>query len=179
MMTLLARHPRVLGVTLAELLISLAMSAALAVAAWPTLTAMLAQQRVAQAADRLAASLALARSTAAARRTEVRLGPIGDAYNLDRGWQLTALTNEPDGQATPFSVVALNDRCLRITLRGTGVAASTQSLRLTAVGYSRSERGGFIAVTFQVHCDQARRQVRLGAQGRIRICRPGVDADCG
>ena len=178
-MTRFARHPRMQGVTLAELLISLAVSAALAVAAWPTLTAMLAQQRVAQTADRLAASLALARSTAAARRTEVRLGPIADAGTLDHGWQLAAVGTEPDEQATPFSVVALNDRCLRITLRGAGVAASTQSLRLTAVGYSRSERGGFIAVTFQVHCDQARRQVRLGAQGRIRICRPGVDADCG
>ncbi len=178
-MTRFAGHPRMQGVTLAELLISLAVSAALAVAAWPTLTAILAQQRVAQTADRLAASLALARSTAAARRTEVRLGPIADADTLDHGWQLATVGTEPDERVTPFSVVALNDRCLRITLRGTSVAASTQSLRLTAVGYSRSERGGFIAVTFQVHCDQARRQVRLGAQGRIRICRPGVDADCG
>ncbi len=163
------------GMTLVELLITLAISAVLAVAAWPSLSDMIAQQRVTQAADRLAASLALARTTAAMRRTEVRLSPYGDADSLDQGWQLTAVRGGLEGSEPPLSVVSLNDRCLSITLRGT---AGPQNLHLTAVGYSRSERGGFFAATFEVRCREARRQVRLGAQGRIRTCQPGVDVDC-
>ncbi|WP_029051074.1 GspH/FimT family pseudopilin [Ralstonia sp. 25mfcol4.1] len=166
------------GVTLTELLVSLAVSAVLAVAAWPTIGALVAEQSASHAADRLAASLALARTTASARRTEVRLEPIHGADTLDRGWQLTAPGDPPGERTPPFSVVALHDRCLRITLRATAGAVATQSLRLTPVGYSRSERGGFLAATFLVRCHQAQRQVRLGAQGRIRICRPGADADC-
>lgn len=180
------------GVTLTELLVSLAVSALLAVAAWPALGTLLHEHQAGQAADRLAASLALARTTASARRTEVRLGPIRGAETLDRGWQLTALAASPDGTTdtpgtthnnntggiAPFSMVALHDRCLRITLRATAGVSATQSLHLTPVGYSRSERGGFLAATFLVRCHQAQRQVRLGAQGRIRICRPGASPDC-
>ncbi|PLQ01588.1 prepilin-type N-terminal cleavage/methylation domain-containing protein [Cupriavidus pauculus] len=168
------------GVTVTELLVSLAVSAVLAVAAWPTIGTLIAEQSAGHAADRLAASLApaLARTTAAARRTEVRLGPIPGADSLDRGWQLTAQGAPPENWTPPFSVVALPDRCLRITLRATAGTATTQSLRWTPVGYSRSERGGFLAATFLVRCHQAQRQARLGAQGRIRICRPGADADC-
>lgn len=165
------------GVTLTELLVALVVSAVFAVAAWPTIGALVAEQTALHAADRLAASLALARTTASARRTEVRLAPIHGA-TLDRGWQLTAPGDTAGEQTSPFSVVALHDRCLRITLRATAGTAATQSLRLTPVGYSRSERGGFLAATFLVRCHQAQRQVRLGAQGRIRICRPGADADC-
>ncbi|WP_066731720.1 GspH/FimT family pseudopilin [Cupriavidus sp. D384] len=167
------------GVTLTELLVSLAVSAVLAVAAWPTIGTLVAEHSAGHAADRLAASLALGRTTASARRAEVRLEPIHGADTLARGWQLTAMGDAPAGDRTPpFSVVALHDRCLRITLRATAGTATTQSLRLTPVGYSRSERGGFLAATFLVRCHQAQRQVRLGAQGRIRICRPGADADC-
>jgi type IV fimbrial biogenesis protein FimT len=160
------------GATLPELLISLAVVAVLAVAAWPVLRNLLAQQTAAHAADRLAASLALARTTAASRRTEVILGPLAGASTLGGGWQLAT------GTAPPYFVAAMTDSCLRITLRGTAGDAGPQSLRLTPVGYSRSEQGGFFAATFQVRCHDAQRQVRLGAQGRIRICRPGVDVDC-
>ncbi len=166
------------GVTLTELLVSLAVSAVLAVAAWPAIGMLIAEHSAGYAADRLAASLALARTTASARRAEVRLEPIRGAHTLERGWQLTVPGGGADNRTPPFSVVALHDRCLRIVLRATAGTAATQSLRLTPVGYSRSERGGFLAATFLVRCHQAQRQVRLGAQGRIRICRPGTDADC-
>jgi type IV fimbrial biogenesis protein FimT len=165
------------GVTLTELLVSLAVSAVLALAAWPAIGMLIAEHSAGYAADRLAASLALARTTASARRAEVRLEPIRGAPTLERGWQLT-VSGAPDNRTPPFSVVALHDRCLRIDLRATAGTMATQSLRLTPVGYSRSERGGFLAATFLVRCHQAQRQVRLGAQGRIRICRPGADADC-
>lgn len=165
------------GMTLTELLVSLAIAALLSVVAWPAIGTLIAEHHAGHTADRLAASLALARTTAAARRSEVRLGPIRGDARLHRGWQLTLVDN--GGQdAAPFSVVALHDRCLQVTLRGLAGGGATQSLRLTAVGYSRSERGGFLAATFEVRCHKAQRQVRLGAQGRIRICRPGTDADC-
>ena len=160
------------GATLPELLIALALAAVLAVAAFPVLRNLVAEQSVAHVADRLATSLALARTTAASRRAEIRVGPLAGASTLDGGWQLG------HGAEPPLAVVVLGDPCLRITLRSTAGPAGPQSLRLTAVGYSRSEQGGFQAATFQLRCHQAQRQVRLGAQGRIRICRPGVDVDC-
>ncbi|MGY8523807.1 pilus assembly FimT family protein [Paracidovorax citrulli] len=58
-------------------------------------------------------------------------------------------------------------------------AKDGQALRLAAVGYSRSRQGGFVAATFTVRCGTARLQVRLGAQGAIRVCMPGRDRDCG
>jgi type IV fimbrial biogenesis protein FimT len=73
------------GATLPELLISLAISAILAIAAWPVLRNLTAEQTVAHAADRLAASLALARTMAASRRVEVRIGPLAGAH---AGWRL-------------------------------------------------------------------------------------------
>jgi len=166
------------GATLAETLIALAVALTLAIAAWPMLRDMHATMIATQTADRLAASLALARSTAANRRMEVLLEPLGDNTALDHGWQLSVPDADADTTDAPFAVVALNERCLGVALRGTGGAAGSQSLRLTAVGYSRSEHGGFFAATFQVSCGHAQRQVRLGAQGRIRICQPGVDTDC-
>ena len=172
------KRPSQQGLTLTELLVCLTVSALLAVVTWPTIGAILAEYHAGQASDRLAASLALARTTASARRAEVRLGPIDGTNTLNRGWQLTVMSGSSDDAAPPFLVVPLQERCLSIVLRAPGGVASRQSLRLTAVGYSRSERGGFLAATFQVRCHNAQRQVRLGAQGRIRICRPGADADC-
>ncbi|RZT41387.1 GspH/FimT family pseudopilin [Cupriavidus agavae] len=166
------------GLSLVELLVTLAISAILLLSAWPALDALLDEYRVSQAADRLAASLALARTTAAARRTEVRLSPAASAATLDRGWQLAEVAPGAGPDRPPFSVVRLPDRCLRVAMRGTAGAGGPQSLRLTAVGYSRSERGGFFAATFHLRCHAAQRQVRLGAQGRIRTCRPAVDPDC-
>lgn len=64
------------GLTLAELLVGLTILSVLAAAGWPAFTRLLARQTVDQAADRLAASLALARSMAMARRVEVALQPL-------------------------------------------------------------------------------------------------------
>ncbi|AZG13658.1 prepilin-type N-terminal cleavage/methylation domain-containing protein [Cupriavidus pauculus] len=175
------RQPWPRGMTVIELLVCLAVAAVLAVVAWPSIGAILAEHHASHAADRLAASLALARTTASARRMEVSLAPIAGANTLDRGWQLAvvgAAGGDEAGPDPPFLVVPLHERCLHIALRAPGGVAARQSLRLTPVGYSRSERGGFLAATFQVRCGNAQRQVRLGAQGRIRICRPGADADC-
>ncbi|WP_354682020.1 GspH/FimT family pseudopilin [Cupriavidus necator] len=167
--------PRCRGVTLAELLACLAILAVLAAAAWPSFTGLLARQTVDQAADRLAASLALARATAMSRRLEVALQPLHGRQDLDQGWQLV-VGNGGGAAMSALSVVEPVAPCLRVTLRQTG--HSSQAVRFTAVGYSRSEQGGFQAATFSLSCRGAQRQVRLGAQGRIRLCTPGRDIDC-
>lgn len=63
-----------------------------------------------------------------------------------------------------------------MTQRQTG--RGSHALRFTAVGYSRSEQGGFQAATFSLSRRGGQRQVRLGAQGRIRLCTPVRDSDC-
>lgn len=166
------------GITLVELLVSLAVMAIVAAMAYPSFRQWLAWQRVNLAADLLAGALESARTIAAARHGTVVLAPLPGAGSLAPGWRLlSAEDGEPsaaDGRV--LSVVQLRSSCLRIDMRATAGAGHT--LRVTGVGYSRPERGGFLAATFTVRCDDAQRQVRLGAQGRLRICTPGRDADC-
>ncbi|AQV95242.1 pilus assembly protein [Cupriavidus necator] len=163
------------GLTLAELLAGLAVLALLAAAAYPVFSSLLARQQVTLAADRLAASLALARATALARRIEVTLQPLPGEATLDPGWQLVAASGDPDRHAV-LSVVEPGMPCLSVSLRQT--ARGINVLKFLPVGYSRSEQGGFQAATFTLGCRGEQRQVRLGAQGRIRLCTPGHDADC-
>ncbi|WP_042886839.1 GspH/FimT family pseudopilin [Cupriavidus necator] len=166
------------GLTLAELLASLAILSVLAAAGWPAYTGLLARQTVDQAVDRLAASLALARSMAMARRVDVALQPLDGRQDLDQGWQVVAASEAgaAGAAATVLSVVEPAAPCLRVALRQT--ARGSHAVRFTAVGYSRSEQGGFQAATFSLSCRGAQRQVRLGAQGRIRLCTPERDSDC-
>ncbi|UIF85394.1 Tfp pilus assembly protein FimT/FimU [Cupriavidus sp. UYPR2.512] len=166
------------GLALVELLTGLAILALLASSAYPVFSGLLARQQVSLAADRLAASLALARATALARRVEVTLQPLPGETTLDRGWQLVvgnAQRGDPERSAV-LSVVEPGMPCLWVTLRQT--ARGTNVLKFLPVGYSRSEQGGFQAATFTLGCRGEQRQVRLGAQGRIRLCTPGRDADC-
>ncbi len=170
-----ATPPR--GTTLPELLISLAILAILLAGAYPALMTLLARQQVAQAADRLAISLALARETALSARRDVILAALPGEQTLDPGWQLLE-SNTGGGETAgrTLLVVGQAPSCLRVTLRQ--AAGGHNALRFTAVGYSRSELGGFQAATFVLRCRGEQKQVRLGAQGRIRLCTPGRDADC-
>ncbi|MFJ1252835.1 GspH/FimT family pseudopilin [Cupriavidus sp. CuC1] len=172
------RHSR-RGATLAELLTCLAVLAILAALAFPSWQRLQARQQVMLAADRLAGSLAVARSAAVARRSDVILTPLPGASSLDHGWRLALAPGGEPGQddAGLLAVVELRNACLRIALRSTTQGSNT--LRMTAVGYSRSEQGGFLAATFTVSCQGEQRQLRLGAHGRVRLCTPGQDADCG
>ena len=166
------------GVTLAELLACLSVIAVLGAIAYPAADALMARQQVTIAADRLAGSLALGRSAAMARRAEIALQPLDSNNTLDQGWQLTAtnVAGKPWQDAITLSVVQISAPCLTVTLRQTARASNV--LRFTAVGYSRSEQGGFQAATFTLSCRGEQRQVRMGAQGRIRLCTPGHDKDC-
>lgn len=163
------------GLTLVELLATLTILTLLVAAAYPVFSGLLARQQVTLAADRLAVSLALGRATALARRVEVTLQPLPGEATLDAGWQLVAASGDPD-RRTVLSVVEPGMPCLSVALRQT--ARGTNVLKFLPVGYSRSEQGGFQAATITLGCRGEQRQVRLGAQGRIRLCTPGRDADC-
>lgn len=166
------------GLTLAELLVCLSILAVLGAVTYHGADLLMARQQVTIAADRLAISLALARSVAMARRVEVALQPLDGRLTLDQGWQLAAINGlRRSGQdATVLAIVQFDVPCLSVTLRQTGRASNV--LRFAAVGYSRSEQGGFQAATFTLSCRGEQRQVRMGAQGRIRLCTPRHDKDC-
>jgi len=188
-----------LGLSLVECLVTLVIAAILAAIAYPTLRGIVAEQIVMHAADRLAASLAVGRSTAATQLSDIALIPLDGHPDLNGGWQVLSAAS-PEA---PLLTVPIPEPCLRIAPRahrhtsyganpGANPGNSSHDardahppgIRWTAVGYSRSERGGFHAVTFVVRCHGAQRQVRLGPQGRIRICRPPAglhrhaDRDC-
>ncbi len=86
------------GATLAELLTCLAVLAILAALAFPSWQRLQARQQVMLAADRLAGSLALARSAAVARRSDVILTPLPGASSLDHGWRLALAPGGEPGQ---------------------------------------------------------------------------------
>jgi len=165
------------GTTLVELLCCLLLLAILGAMAYPSWQAWQARQQVTQAGDRLAGSLALARTAAAARRTEVLVEPLPGAAGFDGGWRLRMAAGEDGsgGSEATVSTVQLHHRCLTVRLRASG---GESALRVTAVGYSRTEHGGFFAATFTLRCRGEQRLLRVGAQGRIRICTPGQDPDC-
>ncbi|MCO4888723.1 GspH/FimT family pseudopilin [Cupriavidus sp. WGtm5] len=169
------RHRHTAGLTLVELVAGLAILGVFTAAAYPVFSGMLARQQVMLAADRLAMSLALARATALSRRVEVTLQPLPGESTLSPGWQLVTAGASPD-QPVVLSVVEPGTPCLSVTLRQTVRGANV--LKFLPVGYSRSEQGGFQAATFTLGCRGEQRQVRLGAQGRIRLCTPGRDTDC-
>lgn len=158
---------------LAELLVSLSVIAMLASAAYPAFQRLRQRREVVHAADLLVASIDLARAAAVARRDAVTIVPLSPAAGFAGGWRVVPGEGQ-DG--TALSVVKLRSGCLRIGLDSSG--GPGRALRLAAVGYSRSERGGFYAATFRLRCGGAQRQVSLNALGRLRICTPGRDADC-
>ncbi|MBY4898162.1 Tfp pilus assembly protein FimT/FimU [Cupriavidus sp. AU9028] len=165
------------GGVLVELMTTATVIALLAATATPQLVHWLDHQRAQQAADLLAASIRTAAAMASAWRAEIMLVPASAPAQPPApaaGWQIVAGSGR---DATVLQAVRSPHRCVRIAM-GTHAAADGPALRLAPVGYSRSRRGGFVAVTFTVRCGKARRQVRLGAHGAIRICVPGKDRDC-
>lgn len=160
------------GFALIELMASLSVIALLTGAAYPALHALRQRRDVVHAADLLAASIETARAVAVARRDTVWLVPLTPASGFGGGWRMVAGA----GQHTTLAVTRPQSRCLRIDLTGSGGA---RALRLAAVGYSRAKHGGFYAATFSLRCGGVSRQVRLSALGRVRICTPGRDAECG
>lgn len=163
------------GLTLVELIACLVVLGLFSAAAYPVFSGMLARQQVMLAADRLAMSLALGRASALSRRIEVTLQPLPGEATLSPGWQLVTAGAGAE-RPEVLSVVEPGMPCLSVTLRQAARGANV--LKFLPVGYSRSEQGGFQAATFTLGCRGAQRQVRLGAQGRIRLCTPGRDADC-
>ena len=97
-------RPRHAGVTLAELLVGLAILAIVAATAAPSLQRLVARQRVMQTADLLAGALSLARSAAMARREEVLVEPLAGADSFNDGWQV-----RPAAARQPIAAARLPD----------------------------------------------------------------------
>src|SRR5437868_8284758 len=128
------------GAMLVELLVCIAIVAAVASAGAPAMRHWLAWHEVVRAADLLVASLETARSVAVARRDAVTLMPLREGDSLAAGWKLVLAgatagnveTGMPaDGASANrvISVVNLPGRCLRIVLRSTaGTAATANTL---------------------------------------------------
>lgn len=162
--------------TLVEMLLTLTLAALLASAVFPAFQAAEQGQQVRHAADLLAASIDMARVAAVAHRRAVSILPLVPDTGFASGWRVVA--DDPGG-GPALSVVRLRRGCLRIALTGSGMGRTgSAALHIAAVGYSRSQQGGFYAATFTLRCGSAQRQVRLGALGRLRLCTPGRDPDC-
>lgn len=150
----------------------------------PSFGDLVARLTLRHATDRLVGTLEAARAIAAARRVAVWLTPHAGAVNLDGGWQLVLVSGNfpsPIGRDSAESAetillsVTLHSPCLQIALHGTD---DGNTLHISGMGYSPSERGGFYAGSFLLRCGALERLVRLGSMGQLRVCTPAIDPAC-
>lgn len=145
------------GLTLLELIVTLAVAAILATVAVPSFTSFIGNQRVKASSQGLYTGLLLARAEAIKRNAEVAVKPLA-ADDWSRGWQ----------------VVHGNQVIRQQEFKGIVVTTDTTELKFTRVGRLQDN----VEADFSF-CDAAssagigRRQISLSANGRPNIIPAG------
>ena len=171
------------GFTLAELLVVLAIGAALLAVALPDLAATLRAQQLRAASGDLFEAIGMARAQAIARNTRIRLAPR-DAAGADwsQGWTVFA-DRDGDGAAGPADdIIAMHgplppgfavDFAFAgpapphyIAYNGAGRSCSDTSTAASRPGTLSLFHGGAI------------RRIKINMLGRARSCDPARDDNC-
>ncbi len=170
---------RTRGVTLVELMTTLAILTIVSTFGMTAFADAIARHRVQTALHLISADLAMARNTAITRRSHVIACP-GDPSmgcrldaNWSHGWIVFA---DPDGNHRPDSEIDL----LRV---GSAPPGAPHSIRLTAtrnfVRYQRDGRSAGTNLTVNIcHKETLAGQVVVNNLGRVRSSRPQRAADC-
>lgn len=177
-----ARRRRAFSLT--EMLVVLAVAAALTAAGVPQLAQLLARQRLRCAATDLFAAIDLTRSQAIARGTRVLLAPADPAgSDWARGWVVFVDRN---GNRRPD---AADELIFRQGPLGPGIAIRTafsSSLAPAYVAYNGAGRSCSAANslaarwgTLSVALGNSVRHIKINMLGRVRICDPQAQPrDC-
>lgn len=175
------------GITLAEVVIVLAVMSVLAVFAVPAGLDWWRRETVIILADRFASALTLAQSMSRNQRAWVYLGPLDEKQGWSSGWALY-LTSSHGTQDTPrepapdsvlLTVSPPAIPPVSLSFRGSRPGVNTVSY--SPVGYSRAGNGAQFYGTLTIASGTHVRRVVINSAGRARICdpaTPGVKA-CG
>lgn len=177
------RRGRQCGVTLAELLVVLAVAAILLAAALPDLGALLRTQQLRGAAGDLFAAAGLARAQAIARNERIRLSPRDPAgADWTRGWTVFA-DRDGDGAAGPGDdVIAVHGPLapgIAVDFGFTG-PAPPYYIAYNGAGRSCSESSSAASRpgTLTLFHGGAIRRIKINMLGRARMCDPARDDNC-
>ncbi|WP_414706789.1 GspH/FimT family pseudopilin [Ralstonia sp. UBA689] len=175
------------GVTLAEMVIVLAVLSVLTVFAVPAGLDWWRRETVVILADRFASALTLAQSMSRNQRVWVYLGPLNEKQGWSSGWALYSSPSHdqqdaPRGPAPDSVLMTVSPPVVPpVSLSFRGSRSGVNTLSYSPVGYSRSSNGAQFFGTLTIASGTHVRRVVINSAGRARICNPatpGVKA-CG
>lgn len=186
-MLAMKHRDRQTGVTLAEMVIVLAVLSVLAVFAVPAGLDWWRRETVIILADRFASALTLAQTMSRNQRVWVYLGPLNEKQGWSSGWALY-LTPSDKGEDTPreptpdsILMTVSPPAAPPVSLSFKGSRPGVNTLSYSPVGYSRASNGAQFYGTLTIASGAHVRRVVINSAGRARICdpaTPGVKA-CG
>ncbi|MBT9507121.1 GspH/FimT family pseudopilin [Rhodoferax sp.] len=176
------------GFTLIELMVTMALVAALMAVAIPSFKAFQRNSELSSFTNTLLAGINAARSEAMKRGMYAMVVP-NDGVNWNSGWQVFVDKDRSQNYlaANDISVLKTDTPPSYLTISGNGTATgATPYIMFDASGYSKTKTGGFGALTFTIarndvtaneQNEQTRRAV-ISSTGRVRICKPSTDSTC-
>ncbi|MDO9167105.1 MAG: GspH/FimT family pseudopilin [Rhodoferax sp.] len=176
------------GFTLVELMVTMALVAALMAVAVPSFTAFQRNSELSSFTNTLLSGINAARSEAMKRGMYAMVVPI-DGANWSSGWQVFVDKDRSQDYLAANDIAILTTEIppSYLTISGNGTASGTTPyIMFDASGYSKTKGGAFGALTFTIarndvtateQAEQTRRAV-ISSTGRVRICRPSTDSTC-
>jgi len=177
------------GFTSIELMVALTILVVLIGFAVPSFSAMVAQNRLATAANNLSAAFSLARQTAVTRNAPVALC-AGDAahgchapadWNWSRGW-LVFMDRDRDGVCDAGEPIVHEGAASPVGLVIAGNSPMQKPIIFSPLGFAAQPGGAFSAGTLRV-CATARiqnnaRDLILSKSGRVRVAQVHLAGAC-
>ncbi len=180
---------RVRGITLVELLVTLAILAILMAAAAPSFSGFLRSSELTAVANSFVSALNAARSEALKRNLPALLTPLDDAHaDWTQGFVAFVDVNWNARYDEGIDIVVLT-RPIKggfLSINGTGSAkASPPYVRYDGSGFARKADGGAGNLTFNIlrndvpdsEVSTQTRRVIIATTGRVRLCTPASATD--
>ena len=177
------------GFTLIELMVTLAIAAVLMLVAIPSMTAYKRNAELTSATNTLLSAINSARGEAMKRGMNAMVVPTGNGSSWNTGWVVFVDKDRTQvyDAAADQTVLSQGPLPSYFNITGNGTAnTSAPYIMFDASGYSKMKSGGFGALSFTLTrtdlsgaqlLDQTRRIV-VASTGRVRTCRPSLDATC-
>jgi len=177
------------GFTLIELMVTLAIAAVLMLVAIPSMTAYKRNAELTSATNTLLSAINSARGEAMKRGMNAMVVPTGNGLSWNTGWVVFVDKDRTQvyDAAADQTVLSQGSLPSYFNITGNGTAnTSAPYIMFDASGYSKTKSGGFGALSFTLTrtdlsgaqlLDQTRRIV-VASTGRVRTCRPSLDATC-
>ena len=182
------RRRGVVGFTLIELMVTIAIAVILLLVATPSFVSMQRNSELTSAANSFVAAINAARGEAMKAGRQAMAVPSGGG-NWSSGWTVFVDTNGNSVFDSAADRVVLQQAALPayFTASGSGsAAASPPYVLFDASGYAKTKTAGFGALTLTIarndlsgaeQSEQTRRIV-IAKTGRARVCRPATDTTC-